>query len=120
MRISLGLPNRPFTAIKNGTKKVEGRVTTSDTDKYKDLKTGDIITFTNEDTGEFMDVNIKFVHHYKDTRSMLETEGVENVLSSEPKTIEAGIEGYHKLYDYEKNIPLFGIYAIGVKPRTFS
>ena len=116
MKISLGLPNRPFNAIKNGTKKVEGRVTTSDTNKYKDLESGDIITFTNEDTGEIMDVNIKFVHHYKDTRSMLETEGVENVLSGEPKTIEHGIESYNSFKGYKEGITKNGIYAIGVEP----
>lgn len=116
MKITLGLPNRPFTAIKNGTKKVEGRVTTSETDKYKDLKTGDIITFTNEDSGEIMDVNIKFVHRYKDTRSMLEAEGVENVMSGEPKTIEHGIEAYNSFEGYKVGIIKNGIYAIGVEP----
>ena len=116
MKIALGLPNRPYIAIQNGTKKVEGRVTTSDTDKYKNLKAGDIITFTNEDTGKIMDVNIKFVHHYKDTQSMLEAEGVENVMSGNPKTIEHGIEAYNSFQGYKGGIIKNGIYAIGIEP----
>lgn len=116
MRITLGLPSRPFYAIKNKTKKIEGRVTTSSTDKYKDLKTGDIITFNNEDNGEVMDVLVKFVHHYQDTRTMLETEGVENVMSGEPKTIEHGIEAYNSFEGYKEGIIKNGIYAIGIEP----
>jgi len=42
---------------------------------------------------------------------MLETEGVENVLSSEPKTVEHGIESYNSLYDYKENIEKHGMFA---------
>jgi len=121
MNYSLGLPERPFRAIQNGTKKIEVRVPTKEKtlpgkNIYGQMNTGDTITFTNEDTGEVMVADILFVHHYSDVKSMLAAEDVENVLSSEPKTIEAGIKAYYKLADYKKNIPLFGIYAIGIKP----
>lgn len=116
MKISLGLPNRPFTAIKKGTKKVEGRVETTKKDIYDKLHQGDIIVFSNEDTGETMETKVNFVHHYKDTRTMLEAEGVENVLSGEPKTIEHGVESYNKFAGYKEGIIKNGIYAIGVEP----
>lgn len=116
MKITLGIPNRPFTAIKNGTKKVEGRVSTSSPDKYKNLKQDDIIHFINENTGEEMDANIKYLHHYKDTKTMLEAEGVENVISSEPKTMEHGIERYNSFLGYKVGIIKNGIYAIGIEP----
>src|ERR1035437_6163182 len=103
MKITLGVPNRPFTAIKNRTKKVEGRVPTSLPNKYEKLKVGELITLLNEDTQEKIDVLVKYVHHYKDTRSMLETEGVENVLSG-GGDIEAGIKSYNSFENYEKNI----------------
>ena len=116
MNITLGVPNRPFTAIKNGTKKVEGRVPTSLPNKYEALKAGEIIILLNEDTGEKINLTIKFVHHYEDVKTMLKTEGLENVLSSEPKTIEHGIESYNSFLGYKENILIHGIYAIGVEP----
>lgn len=123
MNYALGLPERPFRAIQKGTKKVEGRVPNRDytlpgKNIYAQMKQGDTITFTNEATKEIMTVDIMYVNHYSDVKTMLEKEGVENVLSGEPKTIAAGIAGYYTLHDYEKNIPLFGIYAIGVKPQN--
>lgn len=114
MKYLLHLPERPFRAIQKGTKKVEGRVFRHTT-PYHEMKAGDIITFENEQTGERMDTDVLYVHHYPDVRAMLETEGVENVLSS-GGTIEQGIESYHKLTHYKENISIYGIYAIGVKP----
>lgn len=53
MNYSLDLNDRPFNAIKTGTKKIEGRTKTSlDTFSYDDLKSGDTITFTNNATNE--------------------------------------------------------------------
>ena len=115
MQYSLNLPNRPFDAIKKGTKKVEGRVPKEIPNKYQKMKQGDVILITNEDTGEKMKVSVTFVHHYPDTRTMLETERVENVLSS-GRTIEQGIESYNSFTRYKENLPKYGIYAIGVKP----
>lgn len=114
MHYLLHLPERPWRAIQNGTKKVEGRVFRQAT-PYHEMRAGDTITFVNEDTNEKMDVNVIYMHHYPDVRSMLETEGVENMLSS-GGTIEQGIETYHNFSRYKENIPIYGIYAIGVKP----
>jgi len=113
----LDLNDKPFKAIKAGTKKIEGRTSTPwDKTPYDRLQKGDTFHFINNVTNEKMDVDVLFVHHYPDTRSMLEAEGVENVLSSEPKTIEHGIEAYNSHPEYEEGIKKNGIYAIGVKP----
>lgn len=117
MNYTLDLNDRPFKAIEAGTKKVEGRTPTSwDKTPYDKLQKGDTIHFINNVTNDEMDVEILFAHHYSDTKSMLETEGVENVISSEPKTIKHGIASYNSLEEYKESIKKNGIYAIGVKP----
>lgn len=114
---SLKLNSRPFEAIKKGTKKIEGRVPT-DSNKhvpFDKLKKQDKIIFTNEETGEKMKVEVMGVRHYKDARKMLEKEGVENVLSS-GQDIDGGVKSYNNFKDYKKNMKLFGIYALEIKP----
>lgn len=114
MKYLLHLPERPFRAIKNGTKKVEGRVYRNTT-KYHDMKAGDVIEFVSEDTKEKMDVDVLFIHHYPDARTMLEKERVENV-SSYRGTVEQSVERYNSHTHYKENISKYGIYAIGVRP----
>jgi len=113
---TLHLPERPFRAIQKGTKKVEGRSPDSKDNKYEKMKPGDVLVFEHEETGEKLKTEILFVHHYSDVKQMLLTESIENVLSSEPKTIEHGVESYNSLTNYKDRIPKFGIYAIGIKP----
>jgi len=115
MKYTLHLPSRPFYAIKNGTKKAEGRVTTKKSDKFHLMKRGEKILFKNEDNGEEMITRINFVHHYGSPREMLIAEGVENMLSS-GSSLEEGIKIYNSFFKYEKNIPLHGIYALGISP----
>lgn len=118
MNYNLNLNERPFLAIKAGTKKIEGRVKTSrNTFLYSDLLAGDTITFTNKVTGEKMLADVSGVRHYSNTREMLEAEGVENVLSSD-MDIEGGIESYNSFSEYKENIPKYGIWAIEVKYRS--
>jgi ASC-1-like (ASCH) protein len=113
---TLHLPERPFRAIKKGLKKIEGRSPDSKDNKYEKMKPGDILIFEHEETGEKLETKILFVHHYPDVKAMLLAEGIENVLSSEPKTIEYGVASYNSISDYKERILRFGIYAIGVKP----
>jgi ASC-1-like (ASCH) protein len=108
--------DRPFKAIKAGTKTVEGRTpTSSDLTPYDKLTTSDFIIITNNSSSETLAVKIRFVHHYATVKDMLKTEGVENVLSSEPKTVAHGIESYHSLTEYEDGVKKNGIYAIGLE-----
>lgn len=119
MKYILELNDRPFNAIAAGTKKVEGRVPTEwDKTPFNKLTTNDTIEFFRKSDKKKMEVKIKYVHHYPDTRSMLKAEGIENIISSEPKTIEHGIESYNLISNYKENIPLYGIYAIGVEPLS--
>ncbi len=114
MHYLLHLPKRPWRAIKKGTKKVEGRVFRHTT-PYHEMKAGVTITFINEDNEEKMDIDVLYIRHYPDARTMLVAEGVENV-SSYGGTIEESIERYNSFTHYKENIPKYGIYAIGVKP----
>ena len=113
---TLHLPERSFRAIQKGTKKIEGRSPDSKDNKYEKMKSGDVLVFEHEETGEKLKTKILFVHHYSNVKQMLLTEGIENVLSSEPKTIEHGVESYNSLTNYKERIIKFGIYAIGIKP----
>lgn len=115
MNFTLSLPERPFRAIKNRTKTVEGRVPKENNSKYHKMSEGDKIIITNEDTGEKMEAIITFKHHYPSVRLMLTSEGVQNILSS-GGTIEDGIKSYNSFSGYKENLPRFGIYAIGIKP----
>ena len=115
MKYKLDLNPRPFEAIKNGTKKIEGRVPTPNVKvPFNKLRKGDTILFTNNETNEKIEVLILGVRHYPNVREMLEKEGADNVLSG-GGTIDEGIERYNKLRGYKENIPRYGIYAIEVK-----
>lgn len=115
MNYNLNLNDRPFKVIKAGTKKVEGRTPKDSGDKrYEVMVPGDTITFTNNVTNEIMVCEILSIKHYPDVKKMLETEGVENVLSS-GLDIEGGIKSYNSLEGYEGRIKKYGIYAIGVR-----
>lgn len=116
MNYNLILNDRPFRAIKAGTKKIEGRAPKDASDiRYDCMKVGDTITFTNSISQGVMNCEVLFVHKYPDVRSMLEVEGTKDVLSS-GGSIEEGIESYHKLGGYKNRIEKYGIYAIGVRP----
>ncbi len=115
MNYNLELNDRPFKAIKAGTKKIEGRTPKNSDDKrYEEMKAGDTIMFTNNITDEQMLCGVLSVHHYDDVRTMLEAEGTENVLSSKGN-IEDGIKSYNSLEGYEERIKKLGICAIGIK-----
>lgn len=115
IEFKLDLNEKPFNAIKAGIKKVEGRTPKDESDKrYDEMKEGDSIVFTNNVSFEKMSCKVLYVRKYKDVRTMLEAEGIKNVLSSEGD-IEQGIESYHNIADYKERISKFGIYAIGVE-----
>lgn len=116
MEYKFNTKDRPFKAILVGTKKVEGRTPTEfDKTPYDKLKTGDLITITNNLSNENLKVRINFVRHYPSVKEMLEKEGPENVLSSEPKTVEHGVRSYNSLDGYKEGIKKNGIYAIGLE-----
>lgn len=112
MNYNIKLNDRPFKAIQLGTKKIEGRIQTKwDKNPYDKFRKGDIIIFTNRTTAEILNVEVMAIRYYVDIRSMLENEGMGNVLSS-GLNIEDGIKNYNALDEYKKNVSKFGIYAI--------
>lgn len=113
MEYRLNLPNRPFNAIKDGSKKVEGRILEDVSQDNLIIQPGDRVIFTNEDNAETMEAAVIFVHHFPNVRSMLEAEGVNNVLSS-GGDVEDGIKSYHSFSGYPESIKRNGIYAIGL------
>jgi len=116
MKYTLDINNKPFRAILAGTKKVEGRTLTQlDKTPYEKLEMGDSITFINNESNEILKVRVAFVHHYSDVKEMLEKEGVQNVLSSQPKTIEHGVKRFNSLHGYKEGTKKYGIYAIGLE-----
>lgn len=118
MNYELDLNDRPFKAIKAGTKTIESRVPTSrDKFDYKDLKSGDKITFVNNSTGEKITVEVIGIRHYKDFRTLLKTEGTEKTLSS-GKSIEEAVESFNDFSEYKQNIPKYGVWAIRVTNYT--
>ena len=115
MNYELNLNDRPFQAIKAGTKKIEGRAPKDGNDlRYGKMSPGDFITFNNNQTNEKLTCAVLSITHYPNVRSMLEAEGTQNVLSS-GRNIEEGIESYNNLGDYKERIGKYGIYAIGIK-----
>ena len=116
MKYKLEINDRPFKAIMAGTKKVEGRTPTEfDKIPFEKLKPGDLLTFINNMSNDTQEVKVTFVHHYSGVKEMFEKEGIQNVLSSEPKTISHGVESYNLLNGYKEGVKKNGIFAIGLK-----
>lgn len=113
MEYKLNINNRAFNAIKNKTKRVEIRVTTSDLD-YNDIKPNDIILFTSSD-GENMSCLVTENNHYATIEDLLTMEGTKYTLSSTNNFAE-GIKSINSLDGYKENIPLHGIHAIHIEP----
>ena len=116
MNYEISINDRPFQAIKAGTKKIETRVSTSwDTTPFGEIKPGDTITFTNNVSGEIMKTEVLRTKNYPDVRTMLETEGTRNTLSS-GLDINGAIERYNTVFpEYKENIIKYGIWAIEIK-----
>ena len=116
MEYSLDLNPRPFEAIKNGTKKIEGRVPTEHNKNvpFDKITKGDVIIFNNNSNGELMKVRVLGVKHYTTFREMLESEGTERVLSSKGN-VEEGIKSYESLHGYKEGVKKYGVYAIEIE-----
>ncbi len=118
MNYNLNLNEQWFTAVKLGKKIIEARVKTSNSKfQYSELIPGDITIFTNRTTNKKISVDVVAVRHYSDTQTMLESEGLKNVLPGY-KDIQSGIVLYNSFTEYKENIPKYGIYAIEVKCRA--
>lgn len=117
---SLNLNDRPFCAIKDGSKRTEARVPTSmDTTPYHLLSKGDVLSFRNGNTGETLLADVDDVCHYKDVISMLRSEDLSKLLSSGTKDIDEAAKSFGQFREYEESIQKHGIYAIHIGKVRF-
>lgn len=112
----LDLNDRPWKAIKRGTKSIEVRANGAYSDfDHSQIKTGDTIRFINNDTEQTLEIKVVAVRHYQTVRELLETEGTQRTLSS-GKDITGGIESIHSITGYKEAIKKNGVFAIELKP----
>lgn len=107
----IGLPERPFRAIQNGTKigEIRTNVPQSGFD-YFGVKAGDRIKFFHEETGEDFEIEVKKTIKTDSAKELLVKTGLE-IMSSKPKSIQEGVNGIHKLTGYEEVIKGNGLIA---------
>ena len=94
-----------FTHIKNGIKKVEGRLNKS---KFAEMNIGDEILLNEEVKLEITNKTI-----YKTFRDMISFEGIKNVIP-DAKSLDEAEAVYYKFYSKEDESN-FGVSAIEVK-----
>lgn len=112
MYFTTSVNDRPYDAIKNGKKIIEGRTISSwDPIDYRLVKINDVIEFTNSRAVSSLKVRVLAITHYPSIKEMLNTEEIECLLSS-GGTIDDGIVNYNNIPEYQENVPKFGIYAI--------
>lgn len=114
----LDLNDRPWRAIKRGTKSIEVRANGgySDFDHSK-IRSGDTVQFVNNETEEILEVIAVDIRHYKTVRELLETEGTKGTLSS-GKDVVGGIKSIHSITGYKEAIEKNGVFAIELKPKN--
>lgn len=94
-----------FTNIKNGTKKVEGRLNKS---KFLEMSIGDEILLNEEVKLEIVNKTI-----YKTFRDMIAFKGIKNVIP-DAKSLDEAEDVYYKFYSKEDE-DTFGVSAIEVR-----
>lgn len=102
----MGLQEKYLRLIKEGKKKIEGRLYD---EKRKRIKPGDIIIFEGR-----LKVKVKGLRVYHSFKEMLEKEGLERVLPN-VKSIDEGVKIYRKFYSEEEE-KKYGVVAIEVEP----
>lgn len=112
MNYTTDINDRPWNAIRNGTKDIEIRTNTPfENIDYSQLKKGDIFKLINNETGKVLETRILRISHYRTVKELLEKEGTERTLSS-GKDLEGGIESIRNIKGYKEAIPKCGIWAI--------
>ena len=107
----LNLLERPFEAIRRGTKTVEVR---ANKDSVNRMKADDTIIFTKCGTNDKLKCTIVRITLYLTVRDLLVTEGIERTLSS-GKDLEDGIKSIESISDYKEQIARNGVLAIVLK-----
>ncbi|ALV62542.1 ProFAR isomerase-like protein [Thermococcus sp. 2319x1] len=106
MEWEMGLQEEYLKLIKEGKKKIEGRLYD---EKRRQIKPGDVIVFEGR-----LKVRVKALRVYPSFKEMLEKEGLDRVLPN-VKSIDEGVETYRKFYSEEEERK-YGVVAIEVEP----
>lgn len=106
-------PERPYLRwLKEGIKTAEGRI---NSEKYKKINIGDIITFTDTQNDNFIEGIVTFKHEYKTFETMLKVEGVKNMLPFlDDDDLAKGVQIYRD-FPGSQRIEKYGCVAIGIK-----
>lgn len=111
----LDLNDRPWKAIKKGTKRIEVRANGGYSNfDHSQIHSGDIICFINNFSGESLRVTVLRICYYPTVRQLLETEGTEHTLSS-GSDLEGGIVSIHSISGYKEAIKKNGVFAIEIE-----
>ncbi|MFT4326507.1 MAG: ASCH domain-containing protein [Candidatus Woesearchaeota archaeon] len=110
------LYERPFEAIKKGSKKIEIRANKKETSENSVnlMQRGDEIIFTKSKSEEKISCIIERITLYNSTRELLEKEGTKYTLSS-TDDLEEGIRSIESIGDYKELIAKNGVFAIELK-----
>jgi ASC-1-like (ASCH) protein len=106
--IEINVKDPWFTFIKNGCKKIEGRLNKG---KFALLKKGEIIKFNNNNN--YVTCRIIKIKKYISFKEYLSQEGLKRTLPG-IKTIEDGVNEYYKFYNEEDEYK-YNILAIYIK-----
>lgn len=111
----LDINDRAFLAIKNGTKKIEIRVTTDENRiNYGNIKENDYLILKNS-TNEILKCRVIENKWYKNSKELLMLEGTRFTLSS-TDDLEEGIKSISSHTNYEEGIKKNGVHAIKIEP----
>lgn len=110
------LNDRPWQAIKRGTKSIEVRANGAYSDfDHSVIKPDDTIRFLNNHTRDNIEVRVVAIRHYPTVRQLLENEGTKRTLSS-GKDLEGGIASINSITGYAEAAEKNGVFAIEIKP----
>lgn len=112
MKYNLNLNNRAFDAIINGTKRIEIRAYTGNTD-YSKMNKNDYIIFKNEHDEKIV-CKVEEINYYSTIEELLVLEGTKYTTSSTNDYNEA-IQNIKKLNGYDNAIEKYGVYAIHIE-----
>ena len=115
MKYNFDINDRAFNAIKNGTKRVEIRVTKLGNNHfdYGVLKSGDTIEFKSF-SGDIINCLVEDVNHYDSIEELLTLEGTRYTLSS-TNDFNKGVESINNINGYKEAMKVNGVYAIHIK-----